>query len=152
RSFTLRSGPDLPFADLQGSPAVLLGAYNNHWSMEMTKDLPFFFDRALRIRERGGNGRVWSIVRVPGTSAPEDYALVSRVLDSRTGSTVISIAGITTCGTQAASEFVTDPAQIRKLASIPRSALERKNLEFVLHTTLVDCTPTSMDIVAVKYW
>ena len=152
RSFRLRSGPDLPFEDLQGSPAILLGAYNNHWSMEMTKHLPFFVDRALRIRETGDGGRVWSIAHVPGVPTPEDYALVSRVFDPTTGSTVISIAGITTCGTAAASEFVTDPAQIKKLANIPRSALEQKNLEFVLHSTLVDCTPTVTDIVAIKYW
>ena len=77
RSFSLRSGPDLPFEDLQGSPAILLGAYNNHWSMEMTKHLPFFVDRALRIRETGDSGRVWSIAHVPGVPASEDYALVS---------------------------------------------------------------------------
>jgi hypothetical protein len=152
RNFDLRSDPDLPFADLRDSPAVLLGAYNNFWTMETTKDLPFFYDRAMRIRERGGQGRVWSIVREPGVPPPEEYLLVTRHFDSKTGSPVISISGMTTCGTRAAGDFVTDPAQLAKLAGIPRAALERKNLAIVLHATFEDCIPTGMDIIDVKYW
>ena len=152
RKFDLRSDPDLPFADLRDSPAVLLGAYNNFWTMETTKDLPFFYDRAMRIRERGGQGRVWSIPRQPGIPPPEEYLLVTRHFDSKTGSPVISISGITTCGTRAAGDFVTDPAQLAKLAGIPRAALERKNLAIVLHASFEDCIPTSMDIIDVKYW
>jgi hypothetical protein len=152
RTFDLRSDADLPFADLRESPAVLLGAYNNFWTMETTSALPFFYDRAMRIRERGGEGRVWSIVVQPGVPPPEEYLLVTRHFDSKTGSPVISISGITTCGTRAAGDFVTDPEQLAKLAGIPRTALERQNLAIVLHATFVDCIPTSMDIVAIKYW
>jgi hypothetical protein len=152
RKFDLRSDPDLPFADIRESPAVLLGAYNNIWTMETTKDLPFFYDRAMRIRERWGQGRVWSIPRVPGVQPPEEYLLVTRHFDAKTGSPLISVSGITTCGTRAAADFVTDPAQLKKLAGIPRAALEHKNLAVVLHATFVDCTPTSMDVLASRYW
>jgi hypothetical protein len=152
RKFDLRSDPDLPFPDIRESPAVLLGAYNNPWTMETTKDLPFFYDRAMRIRERGGQGRVWSISRQPGTPPPEEYLLVTRHFDPKTGSPIISISGITTCGTRAAGDFVTDPAQLAKLAGIPRAALERKNLAIVLHATFEGCIPTGMDIIDVKYW
>ncbi len=152
RSYDLRSDADLPFADLRESPAVLLGAYNNFWTMETTNSLPFFYDRAMRIRERGGQGRVWSVSVQPGIPPPEEYLLVTRHFDSKTGSPVISVSGITTCGTRAAGDFVTDPEQLAKLAGIPRTALERQNLAIVLHATFVDCIPTSMDIVAIKYW
>lgn len=152
RRFDLRSDDNLPFADIRNSPAVLLGAYNNFWTMETTKDLPFFYDRDVRIRERGGQGRVWSVVRRPGLPIPEEYLLVTRHFDAKTGSPLISVSGITTCGTRAAADFVTDPDQLKKLASIPRDALERKNLAIVLHATIVDCTPTSTDVLAVRYW
>lgn len=156
RSFNLRTEPELPFADLHGSPVVLLGAYNNFWSMDLTQSLPFFFDRLQRIRERGRQGRVWSIVRTlgsaPPAAPPEDYAIVSRLFDTKTGSSIISLEGMTTCGTLAAGEFVTDPAQLSKLASMGRDALEHKNIELVLHGTFVDCTPTSIDIVAARSW
>ena len=152
RKFDLRSDPNLPFADIRESPAVLLGAYNNIWTMDTTRDLPFFYDRAMRIRERGGQGRVWSIPRVLGVPPPEEYLLVTRHFDVKTGSPLISVSGITTCGTRAAADFVTDPAQLKKLAGIPRAALECKNLAIVLHATFVDCTPTSMDVLAFRYW
>jgi hypothetical protein len=152
RKFDLRSDPDLPFADIHDSPAVLLGAYNNFWTMETTKDLPFFYDRAIRIRERGGQGRVWSITVQPGVPPPEEYLLVTRHFDSKTGSPLISVSGITTCGTRAAADFVTDPVQLKKLVGIPRTALETKNLAIVLHATFVDCTPTSIDLLATRYW
>jgi hypothetical protein len=152
RNLSLRSGQGLSFVDLKGSPAILIGAYDNYWTMDLAQGLPFFFDRGTRIRERSGQHRVWSTAAGPDTAISEDYAVIFRLLDSKTGAPVITIAGLTTCGTQAAAEFVTDPIQLKKLASIPRNSLETKNLEFVLHASLVNCTPTSVDIVAQQVW
>jgi hypothetical protein len=152
RNLNMRSGSGLPFVDLQGSPAVLIGAYDNYWTMSLAKDLPFYFDRGDRIRERGGQHRVWSSMARADNTISEDYAVVFRLLDSKTGGPVIAIAGLTTCGTQAAAQFATDPVQLKKIAGIPRNALEGKDLEFVLRTSLVNCTPTSVDIVAQQAW
>jgi hypothetical protein len=152
RNLSMRSGSGLPFVDLQGSPTILIGAYDNYWTMSLAGDLPFFFDRSGRIRERSGQHRVWSSMARADNTISEDYAIVFRLLDSKSGGPVIAIAGLTTCGTQAAAQFATDPTQLKKVASIPRSALERKDLEFVLRTSLVNCTPTSVDIVAQQYW
>lgn len=136
---SLRARPDLPFVDMQGSPIVLVGAYDNYWTLNLGQDLPFFFDRGLRIRERAGQRRVW-LDRPNATDAAisEDYAVVFRLLDSKTGGPVIAIAGLTTCGTQAAADFVTDPVQLKKLSNLSRSALERKNIELVLRASLVN--------------
>ena len=156
RSFDLRIGPDLAFEDLHGAPTVLVGGYANFWTMFMNRDLHFYFDRNLNIRERGGQGRVWSISheasRAASSTITEDYAIVCRIFYSKTGAPIIAIAGTTTCGTRAASEFLTDPISMRKLESIPRTSWERKNLELVLHAPLVNCNPTSVDIVAEHTW
>ena len=152
RNLDLRSGPNLPFEDLRGSPVILTGAGSNYWTLDIARDLPFFVDRGLRIRERGGQGQVWSTALWSDHTITEDYAIVSRLLDSKTGAPIIVLAGITMCGTRVAGEFVTDPAQLKKLRTIPRDALKHKNLEFVLHANLVDCEPTSMDVVSMRYW
>jgi hypothetical protein len=152
RNLSLRTGSGLPFVDLQGTPTVLIGAYDNYWTMSLARDLPFFFDRGGRIRERGGQRRVWSSVARADSTISEDYAVVFRLLDSKAGGPVIAIAGLTTCGTQAAAQFVTDTAQVKKLSGIPRDSLARKNLEFILHASLVNCTPTSVNIVAQQVW
>ena len=156
RNFDLRIGPDLAFEDLHGAPTVLVGGYANFWTMFMNRDLRFYFDNNLSIRERGGQGRIWSISReasrARSSTVTEDYAIVCRIFNSKTGAPVIALAGTTTCGTRAASEFLADPVSMRKLRSIPRVAWERKNLELVLHAPLVNCNPTSVEIVAEHTW
>lgn len=152
RNLSLRAGSGLPFVDLQGSPTVLIGAFDNYWTMSLARDLPFFFDRGGRIRERSGQHRVWSSVARADSTISEDYAVVFRLLDSNAGGPVIAIAGLTTCGTQAAAQFVTDPSQLKKLSGIPNNSLARKNLEFVLRASLVNCTPTSVDVIAQQVW
>lgn len=152
RSLELRSGTNMPFEDLRGSPVVLTGAGSNYWSLDMTRNLPFFIDRGLRIRERGGQGRVWSTSLWLPHAITDDYAIVSRLLDSKTGAPVIILAGLNSCGTRAAGEFVTNSVQLKRLGSIRRDALEHKNLEIVLHTTVVDCNPISIDIVDLREW
>ena len=57
RSFDLRSGEDVAFGDLRQSPAVLIGAFNNGWTLQMTGDLPFVFDIDLTIRDRSDTTR-----------------------------------------------------------------------------------------------
>jgi len=152
RNLSLRSGQGLQFVDLKGSPAVLIGAYDNYWTMDLARELPFYLDRSVKIRERNGAHRVWSSIAGADSSIIEDYAIVFRLVDSKTGGPVLAIAGLTTCGTQAAAEFATDPVQLKKLANIPREVLERKNLEFVLRASLVNCTPASEELVALHYW
>jgi hypothetical protein len=152
RNLSMRSGTGLPFVDLQGSPTVLIGAYDNYWTMSLAKNLPFFFDHSGRIRERGGQHRVWSSVARSDNTISEDYAVVFRLLDSKVGGPVIAISGLTTCGTQAAAQFATDPEQLKKISSISRNAWKQKDIEFVLRASLVNCTPTSVDIVAQQVW
>jgi hypothetical protein len=156
RSFDLRIGPDLAYEDLHGAPTVLVGGYANFWTMFMNRDLRFYFDRNLNVRERGGQGRVWSISheasRAESSTITEDYAIVCRLLDSKTGAPIIALAGTTTCGTRAASEFLTDAVSMRKLGDLTGNAWRRRNLELVLHAPLVNCNPTSVEVVAEHTW
>ena len=152
QSYSLRTGDNLPLVDLQAAPAVLIGAYNNSWTMDLNRNLPFFFDRGANIRERDGQHRVWSTPSGPDEIAVDDYAIVSRIMDSKTNQPVIIIAGRRNCGTEAAGEFATDPTQLKKLHTISRDDLERSSLELVLHVSLDHCKPISMDVVAIKTW
>ena len=47
RSFDLRSGEDVVFGDFRQSPCVLIGAFNNGWTMQMTGDLGFVLGPGL---------------------------------------------------------------------------------------------------------
>ena len=151
RSFDLRSGSDTSFIDLRKSPMILIGAFNNRWTMDVTQNLTFYFDRGHNIREHGGQGRVWSIRNGADGKVAEDYAIVSRLLDSETEGPVIVIAGIQSFGTRAAGEFVTDPEQLRKLG-MRQGSWHKTHFQLVLHTTVINGVASSADVVASRYW
>lgn len=150
----LRSGTNLPFMDLKGSPLILVGSFDNYWTRVMNQDLPFYFDRGFGISERDGAHRRWhNPLKAEMTPRMmDDYALVFRILDSKARAPVLAIAGLSTCGTHAAADFVTDPTQMQVLSKIPSEALKSKNIELVLHTSLVNCAPTSVEVIASKIW
>jgi hypothetical protein len=154
RTPVLRSGANLPFMDLKGSPLILIGSFDNYWTRVMNQDLPFYFDRGFGIREREGTHRRWhNPLKAEMTPRMmDDYALVFRVMDSKAGAPVLAIAGLSTCGTHAAADFVTDPTQMKALSGISREDLTNKNIELVLHTSLVNCSPTSVEVIASKVW
>jgi hypothetical protein len=154
RTPVLRTGPNLPYMDLKGSPLILIGSFDNYWTRVMNERLPFYFDRGFGIREREGAQRRWhNPLKAEMTPRMmDDYALIFRVMDSKAGAPVLAIAGLSTCGTHAAADFVTDRSEMQALSGIPRAALLNKNIELVLHTSLVNCAPTSVEIIASKVW
>jgi hypothetical protein len=130
---------------------VLIGAFNNHWTMDVTQNLTFYFDRGHNIREHGGQGRVWSIRYGADGKVIDDYAIVSRLLDSETEGPVIVIAGIQSFGTRAAGEFVTEPGRLRKL-ELGQESWHKTHFQLVLHTTVINGVPSSADVVASRFW
>src|SRR5208337_1832246 len=85
----VRIGGNYSYEDLRNSPAVIVGAFNNKWTMQIAPSLHFALveeNGRLMIREQVPGGRVWmSNFRLPFQSAGEDYAIVARLLDSKTG-------------------------------------------------------------------
>ncbi len=149
----VRIGPDYSFGDLKNSPAVVVGAFNNRWTLQTTSNLHFaFVDEGYKLREQGANGRVWERHYGKNEEPLDDTAIVARLLDSNTGQFTIIVAGLGTEGTQTASEFVTRPelleAGVRKLPS----GWQKKNVEFVLETTVTDYVPGPPRVVGVHVW
>jgi hypothetical protein len=150
-AFDLRSGEDVAFGDLLDSPAVLIGAFNNAWTLQMMGDLPFVFGSGLTIRDRAGKDQ-WSPDMSSERKLQVDYALVARLPHSKTGGPLITIAGITQSGTRAAAEFITSSQQIKDFTRMAPASWASKNLEFVLQTKVVNGIPTNPSVVAVRTW
>src|SRR3984885_5598159 len=152
--FDLRLGDDVVFGDLRQNPTVLIGAFNNSWTMELTGDLPFnvYGAQVLSIREQANPGRVWTPTYDSDGRATVDYAVITRMPRSKTGQALIAIAGLTQKGTQGAADFVTDPEQMKRLSISAPKDWYRKNLQFILQTKVVNNTATSPVVVAIKTW
>jgi hypothetical protein len=152
RSFDLRSGEDVVFGDLLQSPCVLIGAFNNGWTMQMTGDLGFVLGPGLTIRDRSDARRSWAPVYSLDNKLLVDYAIVARIPHSKTGEPLLAIAGITQSGTRAAAEFITSPQEIKELIKSAPRTWTSENVEFVLQTKVVNDIPTTPIVVAVRYW
>ena len=153
--FDLRFGSDLSFGDLRQSPAVLIGAFNNSWTLNMTDSLQFVFDQGdsaqMHVQDKSDVSRSWW-PKISEGKFVEDYAIVSRVLDSKTGTVLITIAGLDHTGTRAAGNFVTNPQAIADLVKEAPKDWSRKNLQVVLHTNVTHDIPGPPTVVAVRYW
>jgi hypothetical protein len=151
-TFDLRSGEDVAFGDLRQSPAVLIGAFNNAWTLQMTGDLPFVFGSGLSIRDQTNPAHEWHPAISSENKVQMDYALVARLPHSKTGGVLITIAGITQCGTRAAAEFITSQQGIKEMIRLAPKHWADSNLEFVLQTKVVNDIPTTPTIVALRAW
>ena len=153
KPYELKFGTEMSFVDLRYAPAVLIGAFNNGWTLETTKELRFNFSEYPSVRERGGQNRVWTLSHLdPDGETPDDYAIVSRIFNSNSGQVLIAAAGITQYGTRAAGEFLTTPEELGDaLRSVP-SGWKRRNIQFVIHTQIVRETPGRPIVVGSYVW
>lgn len=153
KPYILKAGEDFSFADLRNQPSVLFGAFSSPWTVEINNEYRFKFVRGQGIQDGQNPSREWRPVPGRHSGSPaEDYALATRVFDSKSGRIVIIAAGISTFGTQAAAEFLTDPARLTELAKRSPHPLNRGNFQVLLHTKVIGNTPTPAQIVDTHFW
>jgi len=156
-TFRVVSAPDTGFAQLREGPIVLIGAYNNPWTLRITQDLPlgFGYDNQVRriVDRKDPRKRSWTYQwQVPNTELAEDYAIVARFHDNVTGQPVIILAGILAEGTEAASEVVSNPEYLNAmLEKLPKN-WDQKNMEAVIETHVIGGHPGPPTVVAVETW
>jgi hypothetical protein len=151
----LRIGTNYTFEDLRNSPAVVVGGFNNKWTMQLTSNLHFALvedNEQYSIRERGAGGRVWQTRTGPHGETTEDYSIVSRLVDSKTGQFTITVAGIGPEGTQAAGEYVANTRYLEDGLRNAPANWEKGNLEIVLQTTVTDSVAGPPRAIATYYW
>jgi hypothetical protein len=150
------------FSDLREGAVVLIGAFNNEWSLRLTRQLRYSLAldaerHLIYIKDaRNPGSRSWSWGtnqprnRRTGANSPklQDFALISRIWDSETGHVVVVIGGLYTYGTQAAGEFLTDPELMRAISKVAAGNGARQNLQIVLGTTVTDDTPGPPKVLA----
>lgn len=159
KDLELRGGRSVSLNDLRGKPVILVGAFNNEWTLMLADELRFYFDvdptdQNEVVRDRRNPGvNLWKVRNNwPYQRIPEDYAIVSRVLNKTTEQTVVSVAGITQYGTQAAGEFLTNQQYFEQaLKSAPRN-WAKMNMQVVLSTRVLSGTTGPPRVRAVHFW
>ena len=160
----IRRGNSISFSDLREGPVVLIGAFNNEWSLRLTQQLRYTLaldvDKHLVYIKDAKNpsARMWSwatdkpIDHQGGAGGPvlQDYALISRIWNSETGHMVIVIGGLYTYGTQSAGELLTDPQLMQAIAKAAPLGDAHTNLQIVIGTTVTDETPGPPRVLAIS--
>jgi hypothetical protein len=164
KQVVIRRGSSSSFSDLRGGAVVLIGAFNNEWSLRLTRQLRYSLamdqeQHLVYIRDaRNPAARNWSwgtnqpSQPVTGANSPklQDFALISRIRDSETGHVVIVIGGLYTYGTETAGEFLTNPDLMKAVVEQARLNRTVQNLQIVLGTTVTDGTPGPPRVLAVS--
>jgi hypothetical protein len=148
------------YSQLRRAPLVAIGAFNNAWSIRVTAELRFVFDDRVIdgvayhciVDRRNPTSVLWRVAQPASGGMSEDYAIVTRVFEPTTEKTVISVAGIETYGTLAASEFVTEPTYLAAALGDAPPDWHRKNVQFVLRTKIIDGTPGPPKVLAAQFW
>lgn len=142
----------ISFADLREGPVVLVGAFNNEWSLRLTNQLRYSLamdqeKHLIYIKDaKNPLARNWSWAtnlptdRQGGPGHPRlmDYALISRIWNSETGHVVVVIGGLYSYGTESAGEFLTNPELMQTIAKSVRLDDPHSNLQIVLATNVTD--------------
>jgi hypothetical protein len=149
------------FDDFQRAPAVLIGAFNDAWTLRLMEKMRFTFQRK--------GGQTWIVDRDHPTKRDwqidmnqtdsqgrlllkEDFAVISRVENPRTRRITVTVAGLYGYGTLAAGKFLTDAANLQALAQRAPAGWQNRNMQIVIRTEVVQENAGPPTVVAAAFW
>ena len=157
KKYTLKGEGATNLMDLRNGPTVFIGAFDNAWTLRLTAPLRYHFAVNREMTDFGivdstKPGQPGWVVNRPQqmtTNNYRDFAIVARFTDSTTGKLAVIIAGVARGGTRVATEYLTDPTD---LAQLERAAGNKKNMEVVLSTQIIDSEPGTPKVEASYFW
>ena len=160
KTYRVQGEASTTLTDLRRGPSVLIGAFDNGWTLRLTSPLRFHFanDAAMTqfwIEDRANPGKHdWTLDRSiqQQTGTYKDYAIVARLVDPNTDQFVVVAAGIGRGGTVAAGEFLVDAHRMGDLLKQVPSDWKLKNIEIVLETQVIEGRSGPPRISAVHVW
>jgi hypothetical protein len=133
---------------------VLLGAYNNQWTVRLLGNLRYRFAPGpeYAIYDATDPARVWRRPTTAPYQEADDYAIVARFTGKLSGTLVVVLGGIGKNGIEAAAQFLTTPRLMAQLDQAGASKWSQRHIEVVLKTQVVDGRTGAPSVVAVYTW
>jgi hypothetical protein len=158
KAYRVRSEAATSFSDLRERPSILIGAFDNEWTLRAVGEMRFTFYKdfegleIIHDRDHPENTE-WKLVNSwPQWNIANDYAIVSRVFDVHTDRMVVIAAGITHFGTAGAGDFLSNPQYFAEaIPRLPRD-WQRKNLQIVLRIPVVQGVAGHPQVLATQVW
>jgi hypothetical protein len=155
--YHIRAESSTTFEDLRDGPVVLIGAFNNDWSMRLMGPRRFSFERdgdTFWIKDaQNPSDRSHAVnYTTPYLQVTEDYAVISRVLDSVTERMMVLAGGLTGYGTLAASEFLTNPEYMEAIAAHAPANWAHKNIQILIATKVINGKSGPPKTLMAHFW
>jgi hypothetical protein len=157
--YTLMGQDTATLTDLRHGPTIFLGAFDNAWTLRVTRSLRFRFgnDPEMKhfwIEDTQSDHPHWQVDRnvQVATNNYHDYAIVARFVDASTGQVAVVSAGIARGGTVAAGEFLTQPGNMEAIKAQAPKNWAGQNMEFVLSAEIIDGRSAPPKIEATYFW
>lgn len=159
KQYTVRGEGATSLTDLRNGPSIVLGAFDNAWTLRLLRPLRYHF----------ANNPTMTVFSIVDSSSPQksrwvvdraqqiatgvymDYAIVARFTDSTTGKPTLIAAGIGRGGTNAAGEFLTNP-DLMQIVRNQKPSPAMKNVEVVLSTQIIGGEPGTPKVEGVYFW
>ncbi len=160
KKYSLRGESTTALMDLRAGPTVFIGAFDNAWTLRLTRSLRYHFVNNEDMTQLGiadsktPNATRWILYRQQqmATNNYSDYAIVARFTDNTTGELAVVAAGVGRGGTIVAGEFLTDPNSLAWLMHAAKAAGNKKNMEIVLSTQIIGGEPGTPKVEATYFW
>jgi hypothetical protein len=136
---------------------VLIGAFNNDWSMRLMGPRRFSFERDgdtfwIKDAQNPSDKKHAVNYAMPYLKLTEDFALVTRMLDPITERMVVLAGGLTGYGTVAAGEFLSNPSYLETIAANAPAKWAHKNVEVLISTKVINGKSGPPKVVTAHFW
>ena len=160
KKYSLKGEGATDLTDLRNEPTVFIGAFDNAWTLRVTAPLRYHFAnnpemtefRIVDSTQPSQPGWVINRLQRMTTNNYRDFAIVARFTDSTTGKLAVVAAGVARGGTRVAAEYLTDSADLAQLERAATRAGNKKNMEVVLSTQIIDGEPGTPKVEASYFW
>jgi hypothetical protein len=159
KSYRVLGESTTTLTDLRRSPSVFIGAFDNGWTLRLTGPLRFHFVNEpsmakLWIEDREHpEKRDWLLDRLQQqTEDYKDYAIVARFVAPDSDQVSVVAAGIGRGGTVAAGEFLVDENRMDEMQKQLPADWQKKNVEVVLETQVIQGRSGPPRVKAVHVW
>ena len=160
KQYALKGEGTTSLDDLGRGPNIFVGAFDNAWTLRLTHSLRYHFANDAQMTKMSIVDRTapaqtqWLLDRSVqmATNNYRDYAIIARFTNSDTGKLAVVVAGIGRGGTIAAGEFLTDAGELNQLQRAAQAAGDKKNMEVVLSTQIIDGEPGTPKMEATYFW
>jgi hypothetical protein len=152
-------------SDLRKGPVILVGAFNNPWTLRVLSPLRFSLQskgqagdagdpQILQIVDRKNQpGSPWTLnLQQPISTITHDYAIIARFQASMTDGEVMVVAGLGAGATESASKFINSPKHMNELTARAPRNWSNMNLEAVLETEVIGGRTGHTHVVAAEFW